>query len=548
MLVLDPPARELLPETQLSRPPPVRVRFEADEAVVPPLEGTPAPGGLVDAKHEMRPVDSLRAVARRADPLEALAAGVRAMLEARAVRPGARESEALALADLAVSGARALERFLRLSLAPGDVAARVRHAGSREAAAILLERARAVAAHLSRRSCGPLDPRIARQPWIAVSAEDDRPHSPVNIEAAPFPTEFVDVAVPVDGTTVHLRTRFCVAGRPLKDVVEDGRTRSRVILLLHGQSSRLEEYIELGTLLAAEDPRTRLPRFTVVAPDLPSCGYTTMIDPDVVGTPPTLHEPSTSDPGRHPILQFHDRFLVAFVATLDEMLGAGPTGLSFSDHIVCVGGGSLGGSLALRLAELEPVPSWVRRVAAWSAASLWDPMRNDAVKGLGPNLLKTKMSELETPDRRRDFISFQFDRPILGALGGPPQASMWYRDGWPHKDAFLAAARRARQEVYDANFRRWTYRLSYDQLQFSHKDRDLGVPYSRIRVPTLLVAGDGDNYGFARIRDRILEAGERMTAPGPTIVATNTGHSIHNERPRWLAQVLGDFLHEFGIR
>jgi pimeloyl-ACP methyl ester carboxylesterase len=310
----------------------------------------------------------------------------------------------------------------------------------------------------------------------------------------------------------------------------------------------MEEYIDLATLLTAEDPRTKLPRYTVVAPDLPSCGYTTTLDPDVVGTPPTLHEASTSDPARYPLLQFHDRFLVAFVAMLDALLGTGASGLSFSDHIVCVAGGSLGGSLALRLAELDPPPSWVRRVAAWSAASLWDPLRKDAVKGLGPNLLKTKMSEPETPDRRRDFLHFQFDRPILGALGGRPQASMWYREGWPLKDAFLAAARRYRQEVYDADYRRWTYRLSYDQLQFSHKDRDLGVPYSRIRVPTLLAAGEADNYGFARIRDRTVEAGERMTAPGPTYVAMGTGHSIHNERPRWLAQVLQEFLHEFGLR
>jgi pimeloyl-ACP methyl ester carboxylesterase len=511
----------------------------------------------------MRLADSLRAVARRADPVEALVAATRALLRASIERRAALESEALALADLAVSGQGSLARFERLSLAAEDLAARLGDPRAKHAAAIVLERARAVAARLARHcgSPGAADvmlrpvPRsghaadvFAAQPWIAVSAEDDRPRAPVNIDAAPFPQHFVDVPVPVDGTSVTLRTRFLVAGRPLPDVVQDSRTRSRVILLLHGQSSRLEEYVDLATLLASEDPRTRLPRYTVIAPDLPSCGYTTMIDPDVVGTPPTLQEASTSDPGRHPILQFHDRFLVAFVAMLDAILGTGPSGLSLSDHIVCVGGGSLGASLALRLAELDPAPSWVRRVAAWSASSLWDPLRNDAVKGLGPNLLKTKMSEPETPDRRRDFLHFQFERPILGALGGPPQASMWYRDGWPLKDAFLDASRRARQEIYDADYRRWTYRLSYDQLQFSHKDRHLGVPYSRIRVPTLLAAGDGDNFGFARIRDRTVEASERMTAPGPTFVAISTGHSIHNERPQWLAQVLSEFLHEFGIR
>jgi pimeloyl-ACP methyl ester carboxylesterase len=536
----------------VDRPPLVTVSPEDDEPVAAPADGPAAPPGLVDPSNEMRLAEWLRVVAARPDPVEALTLAARTLLRARRERSEALESAAYALADLAVSGTHALARFEGVALASGDIAARIGSPGARDAAAEVLERARGVAAHLgafrAQRPDRRFPPVVAARRWIAVSAEDDRPHTPVNVEPAPFPQFVIDVPVPVDGTTMILRTRFMVAGRPLRDVVDDGRTRAKVILLLHGQGSRLEEYVELASMLSAVDPRTRLPRYTVIAPDLPSCGYTRMIDPDVVATPPTLHEAATSDPERHPLLQFHDRFLVAFVHMLDELLGTGKNGLSLSDHIVCVGGGSLGGSLALRLAELEPTPWWVRRLVAWSAASLWDPLRNDAVKGLGPNLLKSKMVELETPDRRKDFIGFLFDRPILGALGGPPQASMWYREGWPLKDAFLAAARRKRQEVYNVDYRRWTYRLAYDQLQFSHKDRDLGVPYTRVRVPTMLAAGDGDNYGFARIRDRTVEAGERMTAPGPTYVVTRTGHSIHNERPRWLAGVIDAFLREFGVR
>jgi pimeloyl-ACP methyl ester carboxylesterase len=534
------------------RPALFTVSPEDDEPVALPADAPAAPLGLVDPSNEMRLADWLRAVAARPDPVEALASAARTLLRARHERSEALESAAYALADLAVSGSRALTRFERIAPAAGDIAARVGSAGAREAARAVLERALGVAAHLgayrAQRPERRSPPVVAARPWIAVSAEDDRPHDPVNLDSAGFPQFVVDVPVPVDGTTMVLRTRFMVAGRPLRDVVDDARTRAKVILLLHGQGSRLEEYADLAAILSAEDPRTRLPRYTVIAPDLPSCGYTTMIDPDVVAVPPTLLEPATTDPARHPLLQFHDRFLVAFVGLLDDLLGTGATGLSLSDHIVCVGGGSLGGSLALRLAELEKAPWWVTRVAAWSAASLWDPLRNDAVKGLGPNLLKSKMVELETTDRRKDFINFLFDRPILGALGGPPQASMWYREGWRLKDAFLAAARRKRQEIYNVDYRRWTYRLSYDQLQFSHKDRDLGVPYTRVRVPTMLAAGDDDNYGFAHIRDRTVEASERMTAPGPTYVVMRTGHSIHNERPRWLAGAIDSFLREFGVR
>jgi pimeloyl-ACP methyl ester carboxylesterase len=528
------------------------VNAEGDEPVEAPVDAPGAPPGLVDPGNEMRLADSLRAVAARRDPMEALILAARTLLQAGERRSAEDESEAYALADLAVSGRHARERFERSAPALGDVAARVTGPEAKAAAALVLERASAVAEHLRAYRANRPDLRspavLAKRPWIAVSGEDDPPLDPVNIDCAPFPQFLIEVPVPVDGTTVTLRTRFMVAGRPLRDVLEDGRTRTRVILFLHGQSSRLEEFVDLATLLSAEDPRTRLPRYTIIALDLPSCGYTSMLDPDVVATPPTLHEAATTDPSRHSLLQFHDRFLLAFVSMLDAVLGTGTSGLSLSDHIVCVGGGSLGASLALRLAELEPCPSWVRRVVAWSAASLWDPLRNDAVKGLGPNVLKGKMSEPETPDRRKDFIHFLFDRPILGALGGPPQASMWYREGWAQKGAFLAAARSKRQEVYNVDYRRWTYRLSYDQLQFSHKDRDLGVPYARIRVPTMLAAGEGDNYGFAHIRDRTVEAGERMTAPGPTYVLANTGHSIHNERPRWLAGAIDAFLREFGLR
>ena len=546
------PARPLPFQSTLVRPSAVTVNAGGDEPIEAPADPLAAPPGLVDPGNEMRLVDTLRAVAARRDPLEALTLAARTLLQARERRSAEGESTAYALADLAVSGRHARERFEQSALSPGDVAARLAGGEAMVAAALVLERALAVAEHLRAYRTDRRDLRspaaLAAQPWIAVSGEDDPPLDPVNIECAPFPQFFLEVPVPVDGTTVTLRTRFMVAGRPLADILADGRTRTRVILFLHGQSSRLEEFVDLANLLTAEDPRTRLPRYTIIAPDLPSCGYTSMLDPDVIATPPTLHEAATTDPSRHSLLQFHDRFLIAFVSQLDAMLSTGTSGLSLSDHIVCVGGGSLGGSLALRLAELDPCPSWVRRVVAWSSASLWDPLRNDAVKGLGPNVLKGKMSEPETPDRRKDFIHFLFDRPILGALGGPPQASMWYREGWARKSAFLAAARSKRQEVYNVDYRRWTYRLSYEQLQFSHKDRDLGVPYKRIHVPTMLAAGDGDNYGFAHIRDRTVEAHDRMTAPGPTYVLANTGHSIHNERPRWLAGAIDAFLREFGLR
>jgi pimeloyl-ACP methyl ester carboxylesterase len=88
--------------------------------------------------------------------------------------------------------------------------------------------------------------------------------------------------------------------------------------------------------------------------------------------------------------------------------------------------------------------------------------------------------------------------------------------------------------------------VALDQLLFSHHSADTpsGVPrYALNTTPTLLAAGNQDNFPFARIYSATRRLAERMTAtPGSTLFVRNTGHSIHNERPRLLATQIADFL------
>lgn len=105
------------------------------------------------------------------------------------------------------------------------------------------------------------------------------------------------------------------------------------VLLIHGHSSRLEEYEALTPHLAG--------RRRVLIPDMPGSGY-------------------SEKPLREYDLAFLEDSLLGF---LDEM-DVGKVHLA---------GGSLGGNLVLRLARREP--ERFSRLAAWAPAGAWEPLR-----------------------------------------------------------------------------------------------------------------------------------------------------------------------------
>ncbi len=456
------------------------------------------------------------------------------------------------IADLAVSGERKYSNFRvrrpsidavsaalvsRLaSLAPTHVPSTT---DVRAAAEAVLTRAYRVAWALR----GPPSYRAANRPglgWIAVSAEHDAPHRPVNVPVTPWPQRDLDVLVPTSTSSVIVRTRYSVAG-----VSEPAQTYAfgtlpaepaltlpadaRVILYVHGHSARLEESLDVTGPLLAEAAR-RNENVVVIAVDLPSNGYAMMLDHARVAP-----SAASAYPGSYPMLAFLDQFLVNFVETLDGRLPV-------RDRLVAVVGGSLGGNLSLRLEARRP--AWLQKVVAWSPASVWDTWAGTLfVTGEGVRITRDRYNEAEGGSSRIDYFQQVF-RGYGPLRIQSAQAPRWYRDGWPCKNSYILGAVRDRQEIYSPTFRQWHWRIAHEQLIFSHQDAP-----GALATPTLLLAGADDNAFPEHLYDNTRRLADRMTATrGDTLFLATTGHSIHNERPRLLANKVLDFATQHRVR
>jgi hypothetical protein len=375
--------------------------------------------------------------------------------------------------------------------------------------------------------------------WIAVSGEDDLPLRPVNVPVTEHPQR--DLTLRVWGLEVPLR--YVLAGTPTPT--------SKNVLLLHGHSSRLEEVEHVITGLADRG-------YVVLALDLPTNGCSGQLDhrhllfaeQPVRGLPlPFANEPRSPD--KHSSL-YTLRFLLETLHTFVELV--------FAEHnlpprIDLVGGGSLGGNLGLLLSALAPSGepqrhpwvdprfAWIGRVAAWSPASLWNQLDVVAAE---PH---KRSHEPESEDRRRDSLNrwMNVDHIWVVAIR---QAEQWYRRGWPDKRRALAESWLARHEVYSPRFRRWHWALAHEQVKFSHRDPVLGpdgrptarLGWELVGGEVLLMAGTGDDFFGTRIAADVTELGPKMPARGHALVWTDTGHSIHDERPNELVSVLDRFV------
>ncbi len=91
------------------------------------------------------------------------------------------------------------------------------------------------------------------------------------------------------------------------------------------------------------------------------------------------------------------------------------------------------------------------------------------------------------------------------------QSDHWYSPGWPCAATAVEGALRGTEEIYNRRFRRWHWRVAYEQLLYSHWDSDNPDPnvdpdparnptagparYSQIQSRVLLVAGGGEDEG-----------------------------------------------------
>jgi alpha-beta hydrolase superfamily lysophospholipase len=399
--------------------------------------------------------------------------------------------------------------------------------------------------------------------WIAVSGEDDLPHRPVNVPRTPFPQHDLYLAVTGDLLPIAIQTRFAVATAEVPEPVPAARpTRDlpplpdleippddRIILFMHGSDSRLEEANDLIPKLVRR-PDGRPSGFSVVTMDMPGSGYVDRIDHTEVATwrledwrSMTIDERLQAEPKRFSLLPFLERFILEFVRSLSSRVGE--EGFVES-RLAAVIGGSLGGNLALRLARHG---GWVRNAVAWSPGSVWGGTR-DAVEtgetgaialgpilasvGGGPTLLD-KIGFREIPSSRDQFFADAFD----SAVPFKTQPDQWYRDDFPGKAQYVTGARLDRRETYTEEYRRWHWRISFEETLWSWQDPSAQNIKSRL----LLGAGAGDDIWPVRIFTNTRRVAEDLaSAQGDSFFFEETGHSIHAERPASLGERILDFL------
>jgi hypothetical protein len=531
-----------------------------------------SPGSTIGS-NEGRLTSYLRAIAQRKDPAFALCEAAKAFAgiahpSMTNLRRPTGPAWGNAFADLAVTGRAVFARFraspptasrLLRSSCPGV------DAGALDRA---LDRAYAVASAIRVRGT-ETQPTAERRNlgWIAVSGEDDKPYRPVNVPTAPFPQFNVTVDVRgIAGRVQSLSTRYLIAhARPptfgLATTTADGGSRrvtgdlrptiapdAHVLLFIHGMDSRAEEAVAPASVLHRLSRRPGGKNWTVISLDMPTQGYADNIDPTVFGL--------NGDVGCHhtPLLDFLESFIVRFVDAVDR-----ETDGKLKPRIRAVVGGSFGGNMSLRLGRRNFLPGstpalWIRNVVPWSPASIWQPMTNRPGFLAGcdyPHRIKYDVAVgwprgmadvVERPNDRRNLFYGGFDYSPPGE--DRPQAQHWWRDGFPCKRAGITGARIDRHETYTEVFRRYHWRLAAEQLAFSHwqKTGPNQTPlYLHNRTRTLLLAGE---------KDVGLELGEltRRTAPlmantpGKFRFLMNTGHSLADERPTWVAEQIVEFL------
>jgi pimeloyl-ACP methyl ester carboxylesterase len=426
--------------------------------------------------------------------------------------------------------------------------------------------------------------------WIAVSGEDDPPDYPVNVSITQYPQYHLPLTVATPqgvNSSIDINIRYIVASQgaanaPAKPSIPPG---NEIVLFIHGEGSRAEEAADfIPALLSVGESVGR--NFTVVAIDQPSCGYSTMAPHlSIAPAPPTSGGVlDTSSFAGSPILDFIENSIIAFVETLL---------IPFGNPIVAIVGGSLGGHMALRLAASQK--NWVKNVIAWSPASVMDhtfPLlgANPPQRTIVDPQLAGKWSDGPSPPwpasqenaKSREgffeqvwcddtFDPTEIDAgaiaaavvsdaaflallgPIGVVVGGvtatavaselsklppvPPQPTLWYSDSWPSKLTYMAESRLDRREVYNTNFRQWHWRICQEMIGYTF---DALVP--SMNKPLLLLVGEEDNYPLVEFMKNVsaFAAGLKGPAQGGLTIQ-NTGHSIHNERPHFLASQVVNF-------
>jgi hypothetical protein len=554
-------------------PPPARNEYNVQALQNPKMK-------LAIGANEGRLRADLREVAAEANPVASLCKAAEAFVLGNA-------SDGNALADLSVTGRRSFAAFRArppqesdiLSCLQGKRRQAMPSAAQQNATKAALDRAYRVLG-LLRTGGWPVacpDRATLAPQYIAVSGEDDQPHRPVNVPSAEFPQYDLTVSVPRPGGAAPLlvHTRYMIAhtvpppGAEAASCASAGRTvpadrrpvlapDAEVFLYVHGMDSRLEEAMDLTHALHALGHQ-RGKNYTVISMDLPTSGYADNIDYNTIAP---LAADGHADggflgtglgfvPNKYvvPLVDFDENFIVSFVNTLNQSVPV-------ASHFKAVIGGSLGGNMSFRLGRPRPDAPWITTVVPWSPAGIWPSLADDGVKHAGlavpwyfaggdPSFVQ------ESPGARRSFFYGGFDWQSKAAWviplgGGRPQAEYWYRDTWQCKPEHMRLARIDRYETYNHYFRLWHWRLGMEQVQFSQQISKPGSnppqPLYLSNTKRMLLMCGMDDVGGGLCEDTRNVAPKMEMTPGRAIFLSTTGHSIHNERPNFLARNIIDFV------
>jgi pimeloyl-ACP methyl ester carboxylesterase len=212
-------------------------------------------------------------------------------------------------------------------------------------------------------------------------------------------------------------------------------------------------------------------------------------------------------------------------------------------------GGSLGGNMTFRLGR-RPGVDWLPKFIVWSPASIWNSLGegNDILKHLGPRKAWENANKAITSPGAGDRADFfgAWDGATAWPIIREAQSGTWTSEYYACKLSSVAGARLDRHETYDAHFLAWHWRLGAEQLLYSHQTNDPVTKKPRYlsnQKPMLLACGLEDQIPYNEICPATQKTAKFMTmTPGRAIFLAETGHSLDNERRKFFAQQILDFL------